>query len=720
MEDGWNAEMKIPLSQLRFDRDSSLVWGLEVARILYRKQEVSLWQHIPQTAPGFVHMFGELHGIANIEPKRQIEIAPYGVGSFDTYEEVGGNPFRDGSDFNFKAGVDGKIGITNNLILDFTVNPDFGQVEADASQVNLTAFETFYEEKRPFFIEGKNLFSFPAGVGDGDMGAENLFYSRRIGRRPHGNVDLNSGEYADSPRFTNILGATKLTGKTKNGLSFGVLESLTVEEKAEIDFEGDHRFETIEPLTNYFVGRIQQDFNKGVTTLGALITSTNRFIDEPNLEFLHSSALTGGVNFTHTWKDRNYYFSFNNMFSQVKGSEEALLRTQESSARYFQRPDAGHLEIDSSLTSLSGWGGRIGIGKQGGGRFNFGLIGMWKSPGLEVNDIGFMRTTDEILQITYVGFRTLNPFSVFRRLNLNFNQWHAWDFGGTNLLTGGNLNFNSQFTNYWSLGTGVNISSNQLSKTLLRGGPMFLSEGNVNNWLNLRTDDREKLVFGINANHNWSFSNSGKSQSYSFNINYRPTNTLQFSIGPGFSLSNNELQYVSEEENAGEARYIFGSIDQKVASLDFRINLNLTPDLSIQYWGQPFIASAEYKDYKRITNSRASTYTDRFHIFINGIGEEIYYDENFEAYLVSESGGVSDTNYDYSFSKQDFNFKEFLSNLVVRWEYTPGSTLYIVWSQSRNGVNGDGRFIINEDLRNMFKIHPHNVFLIKLSFRFRA
>lgn len=720
VEDGWNAEMKIPLSQLRFDSDSSLVWGLQIFRFLFRKQELSFWQHIPQNASGFVHMYGELHGIANIKPKRQIEIAPYGVSSFDTYEEEDGNPFKDGGDFNIKVGVDGKIGITNNIILDFTVNPDFGQVEADASQVNLTAFETFYQEKRPFFIEGKNLFDFSVtGMGGGDMGSENLFYSRRIGRRPHGYADLNSGEYDDSPRFTTILGATKLTGKTKNGLSFGVLESVTAEEKAEIDFEGDRRFETIEPLTNYFVGRIQQDFNKGVTSLGAMLTSTNRFIEEPNLEFLHTSAVTGGVDFTHTWKDKNYFFTFNNLFSQVKGSEEALLGTQESSSRYFQRPDAGHLEIDSSLTSLAGWGGRIGIGKQGGGRFNFGLMGTWKSPGLEINDIGFVRSTDEIIQVAYVGFRALNPFSIFRRFSLNLAQWHAWDFGGTNLMTGGNLNFNTQFTNYWSFGTGLNASGKNLSKSMLRGGPMFLTTGNINNYFYVDTDERKKLVFEFFAGHNWRFNNSGKSQNYGFDVSYRPTNTLQFSVEPGIMLSNNELQYVSEEVSANEARYIFGSIDQKVASLDFRINLNLTPDLSFQYWGQPFIASAEYKDYKRITDSRADVYTDRFHTFIEGVGEEIYYDANIDAYLVSESGGVSDTNYDYSFSKQDFNFKEFLSNLVIRWEYTPGSTLYVVWSQSRNGVEGDGRFVLNEDLRNMFKIHPHNVFLIKLSYRFR-
>ncbi len=722
VDDGWNAEMKIPLSQLRFDGDSSLVWGLEMFRMLFRKQELSLWQHIPNDAPGFISLFGELHGISNIKPKRQIEIAPYGVTSFDTYEKEDGNPYKDGSDFNYKAGLDGKIGITNNLILDFSVNPDFGQVEADASQVNLSAFETFYQEKRPFFIEGKNLFNFSVfGDGSGDMSAENLFYSRRIGRRPHGYANTNDGEYAKTPEFTNILGAAKLTGKTKNGFSFGVLESVTAEQKAEIDLDGQKRFETIEPLTNYFVGRVQKDFNKGITSLGGMITSTNRFIEEPNLEYLHSTALTGGLNFTHTWQEKKYYFTFNNMFSEVKGTEEAMIRTQRSSSRYYQRPDADHIEVDSSRTSLSGFGGKIGIGKQGGGHFGYGMFFTWKSPGLEINDIGFIRRTDEILQISHADFRTLNPFSIFRMVRINFAQWHGWDFSGTNLYTGLNLNSFMQFKNYWSLSTGMNSEFTGLSKTMLRGGPMFRTEGNLHNWFFVQTDERKKLVFSLNTSNSWGFNNSSTGRSYNLELSYRPTKTLQLSAGPSLSLSKTDLQYVTEQSLSGQAIYVFAAINQKIFSLNFRTDLNLTPNLSIQYWGQPFIASGEYSNFKKITDTpRADEYTDRFYTFAEGLGREIYYDETRGSYLVNESGGVSNTNYDYMLEKPDFNIKEFLSNLVIRWEYTPGSTLYVVWSQSRNGFNGDGRFLINEDLRNMFRIHPHNIFLIKFSYRFKA
>ena len=713
VEDGWNAEMKIPLSQLRFDKDSSLVWGMQFVRFIFRKQELSLWQFVPNNAPGWVHLFGELHGISGINPKRQIEIAPYSVASYNTYKKEDGNPFKDGKDFNFKAGVDGKIGITNNMILDFTVNPDFGQVEADPSQVNLTAYETYFEEKRPFFIEGKSIFDFSMFGGDGDMSSENLFYSRRIGRRPHGYPDTGPDEYAKVPEFTTILGAAKITGKTKGGLSYGVLESVTAEEKAEIDYEGNRRTEIVEPLTNYTVGRVIKDFNKGKTVLGGMVTSVHRNVNDSTLNYLHSSAYSGGIDFTTYWKDKNYYFTLNNVFSHVNGSEEALLRTQQSSARYFQRPDASHVHVDSTRTSLTGFGGRMEIGKQGGDHFTYGSILMWKSPNLEINDIGFLMSTDEIISILYGGYRIWEPFSIFRSFRANLALWHAWDFGGINLVTGGNLNLNTQFKNYWRFSTGLNIDSQSMSSVMLRGGPMFKSPSGERTWLFVSTDDRKKLVFEANGFFRWENEKSENSQRFGVEINYRPTNTLGFSLEPGLYLKKQVLQYISTESFNSDPRYLFGYIDRKMASLDFRINLSLTPDLSIQYWGQPFVAAGDYSKFKRITDPLADRFNDRYHLFSSN---EITYEKNSDLYLIDEN---QDSNTDYVFENPDFNVKEFLSNLVVRWEYVPGSVLYVVWSQSRNGSDPDGRFIINEDIRDMFKITPHNVFLIKLSYRFR-
>ncbi len=336
-DQGWTMEAKIPFSQLRFDRSGGGVWGMQVARSLFRTNETSFWQPISREAPGFVHLLGELHGLQNITPKKQAEITPYAVTSAEWYEAVPEDPFlSDGNDQNLNAGVDAKIGITNNFTLDLTVNPDFGQVEADPSQVNLTAFETFFEEQRPFFIEGKNIFNYPLAVHNMD----NLFYSRRIGRRPNHYPELDEGEYASVPRFTKILGAAKVTGKTKNGLSVGVMESITANEKAEIDNNGDRRMESVEPLTNYFATRVSKEFQKGNTILGGMVTSTNRFNDEKHLDYLHSSALSGGLDFKQYFADRSYVLSLSSYMSQVNGSEEALLRTQTSPVHYFQRPDA--------------------------------------------------------------------------------------------------------------------------------------------------------------------------------------------------------------------------------------------------------------------------------------------------------------------------------------------------------------------------------------------
>ena len=412
-EGGWAAEMKIPLSQLRFQSESSDYWGLEVARQIYRHREMSFWQPIPRNAPGLIHMIGLLEGFGELRPRKQADITPYTVGSFERYQGEAGNPFARGRDFRATAGVDGKIGITNNLTLDFTVLPDFGQVEADPSEVNLTAFETFFQERRPFFIEGRNITSFRIGIGDGDLGNDNLFYSRRIGRRPQLSLSLDDGEYSSTPRQSRILGAVKLTGKTAGGLSVGIVEAVTAEEKAEIDFEGERRFQTVEPLTNYFVTRVQKDFNKGNTMIGGVFTNTWRDFDESEITSIHKSANTGGVDFTQYFRDKNWMLSATAAASRVAGPEQAITATQRSSVHYYQRPDADYITYDPERTSLSGHAGNVQVGKVGG-NWNFVASTIWKSPGFESNDLGYVRKSDEIGQVLWSGYSINKPFKIGR------------------------------------------------------------------------------------------------------------------------------------------------------------------------------------------------------------------------------------------------------------------------------------------------------------------
>ncbi|MDX1284932.1 MAG: DUF5916 domain-containing protein, partial [Draconibacterium sp.] len=396
-ESGWNAEMRIPLTQLRFEEGEEQLWGLQVLRFIFRKEELSTWQPMKRETSGFVSQFGTLNGIKNIKPKNSLNVTPYVVARTERFEKEPENPFKNSGKINdIDVGLDAKLGLTNYLTMDLTINPDFGQVEADPSEVNLSTYETFFEEQRPFFVEGKNILNYSLQFGDGDLAAEGLFYSRRIGRRPHYYPGLNQGEYTDVPDFTRILGAAKVTGKTNNGWSVGVLESVTAEESAKIKGIGEGRSQSVEPLTNFFVGRIQKDFNEGNTLIGGMLTSVNRSINDSHLEFLHKSAYTGGIDFVHKWNDRNWLLDAGLYFSQVNGTEEAIMRTQKSYIRSFQRPDADYVELDPNRTSLGGHGGKLAIGKVGG-KFNFGTILSWKSPGLELNDVGFAQQVDRAL-----------------------------------------------------------------------------------------------------------------------------------------------------------------------------------------------------------------------------------------------------------------------------------------------------------------------------------
>ena len=429
---GWCAEMKIPLSQLRFGKKDELVWGLEVSRQIYRIQERSLWQFIPKGSPGYVHLFGELHGINNIEPKRQVEIMPYTVGRHERLEKIEGDPFNTGKLSKLSAGLDGKIGLTNDFTLDFTVNPDFGQVEADPSEVNLTAFESYFSERRPFFVEGSNIFQFSPTqtIVIHNMFADNLFYSRRIGRYPHNYPSVDENQYVKMPESTTILGAMKISGKTKKGLSVGILESVTSREDALIDSSGSRRREAVEPLTNYFVGRVQQDFNKGTTTIGGMFTSVNRNIKTPVLDYLPSASYTAGLDFQHNWKERTWYVAGNAEYSNIKGKPLALINMQTSSARYYQRPDSRYLSVDSTLTSLPGYGSTWKFGRSSQKKIQFETSITLRSPGLEFNDIGYMRYSDVIHHGSWVAYYIRNPFWIFNNFHLNTNYWMYWNFSG--------------------------------------------------------------------------------------------------------------------------------------------------------------------------------------------------------------------------------------------------------------------------------------------------
>ncbi len=714
--EGWIAEVRIPLSQLRFADKPEHTWGIQIMRNFFRKQERSIWQYIPPNAPGWVHLFGELNGITGVKPQKQLEIQPYVVAKTETFEKEAGNPFATGTSSDINFGLDAKIGLTSDITLDLTVNPDFGQVEADPSQVNLSAYQLFFSERRPFFIEGNNTYNFPVtqSTAGGNFNSDNLFYSRRIGRRPDYYPGLNNNEVADVPTNTRIIAAAKLTGKNSKGFSWGLLESVTAKTEAVIDSLGERREEAIEPQTNYVVGRVQQDINKGNTIIGAIFTATNRKIEDPQLEYLHKDAYTGGIDFVHNWKERKYYVRFNGVFSHVAGTKEAITGTQTANEHLFQRPTAQkYISVDSSRTSLTGNGGTLAIGKSSGDIVYQGGV-TWRSPGVELNDLGFLITADLITQWAWAQYRILKPFSIFRRLRVNGNEWLYFDYGGTNTRRMVNVNGHVQLKNYWFMGTGATLIGRRISNADLRGGPAITYPGGLENWYYFETDNRKKIRASF---ENWfftGFENSESSKGLSLSLTYRPINAMNITLSPGVDFNDNKQQYVTTTSYNNEPRYLTARIQQTTYNMTVRLNYVLTPNLTIEYWGQPFISTGEYSEFKRITEANAEAYTDRFHTFTES---EIAFNNTSGQYDIDEN---TDSVIDYSFGSPDFNFAQFRSNMVLRWEYIPGSTLFLVWTQSKTDfvpTGGDNSF--RHLSSSLFDKTPHNIFLIKYTYRFR-
>lgn len=708
---GWLAEMKIPYTQLRFAKAEQYLWGLQVGRILYRLEELSLWQPIPMDAPGWVSQFGDLNGISDVKPKKEVELLPYIMGKIENYEEEEGNPYADGMDFGYNAGLDGKVAVTNDLTMNFTINPDFGQVEADPSVVNLTAFETFYSERRPFFVEGNNIYDYQLTGGHGSISQDNLFYSRRIGRQPHYEPEVAEGAFLKMPDNTAILGAFKLSGKTREGWSVGIMESITMEEHALVDTEGVEEKITVEPWTNFLNCRLQKDMSQGKTIMGGMFTATNRFINDSTLEYLPSAAYTAGLDFTNYWKDRTYYLNLRGAFSYLTGKPEAITEVQQSSVHYYQRPDITHVRFDSARTSLSGYGGTAEFGKQGGGHWRYMGRVAWRSPGLELNDMGYIRQADIIQQVIWGGYEIWEPFGIFRSFEVNADQYTGWDFGGNLIYQGLELNVNMDFNNFWNFSVGGECQGQAVDRYNLRGGPAIKIPFGATSWAYIGSDSRKKFYAGLLGVFYKSNYDNSELVRIELDLTYRPFKALQLGIEAAYEFGHDRLQYVETIEDVPGNRYIMARIDNQSPLADIRINYSITPDLTIQYWGQPFVFAGRYSEFKMATETMSSYYYDRFHTYTP---DEIAYDEENMVYNVTEAGaeGIS-----YGFDNPDFKVFEFRSNLVVRWEYIPGSAVYLVWSQGREGDENIGEPDFGHDMNSLFEIQPRNVFLVKFTYR---
>jgi hypothetical protein len=704
-DSAWTAEFRIPLSQLRYSKEEVQVWGLHVWRWINRNLEEDQWALIPRDTPARMSSIGELHGIKNLPNNRRVELLPYLRAQVHSFEKESGNPFSTGSESNYAFGLDGKFGLSSDLTMDVTINPDFGQVEADPSILNLTVYETFFEEKRPFFLEGKNIFDF-------NFEFDQLFYSRRIGHRPSYSPDLEDNEYARSPDNTAILGAVKLSGKTNDGISIGILESVTAKEMGDIDTPGERYSQTVEPLSNYFVARLQKDYNNSNTLIGGMFTATNRKIEDAHLNFLNRSAYTGGLDFRHQWKEKTYYVDVKTIFSNITGDSEAILDMQTASARYFQRPDADHLSVDSTLTDIFGHGAFVEVGKGGNGNVRWDAGFNWRSPSLDLNDLGFLRRTDEFEIQGKIGYVQNQPGVVFRKYSFFAGLENDWDFDKTFLARRIRLIFRAELKNKWQFFANAYRENHLFDVKLLRGGPGVRIKGWIHNMYRLSTDPSKKVSIGGMVHSHFHDDKFSKTFSTSPFLTWKITNALQLTSNVSYMKTRTALQYICTEDFGAHQRYLLGEMDRSTLGMTIRFDYAITPEFTIQYYGNPYVSGGEFRDIKRIVNPRAQNYEDLYHIFNES---EMSYNSANSEYRIDENG---DGATDYTIDNPDFSFREFRSNLVARWEFRPSSTVYLVWTHGRSDYENTRGASLSDGLSTLFDGSADNVFLFKFNYWF--
>lgn len=687
----WFAEMRIPFTQLRFSKVEEQVWGMHVWRWIRRFQEESQWKLIPVDAPAMVYIFGELQGIKDIPYKRNFEVMPYVKGKLLT---------NSNQKTQFGAGVDGKIGLTSNFTLDYTIHPDFGQVEADPSELNLTSYEVFYDEKRPFFLEGNNILEY-------NTENDQLFYSRRIGHAPSYKPAIGSNEKLIMPDNASIINALKITGKNKSGLSLGIINSMTSKEVATIQDESDERREAVEPFTNYFIGRVKKDFNKGYTTIGAIVNSTIRQIDDEQLNFLAKNSIVGGLDFEHNWQNRKYFFNAKSFASKVNGETSAISRLQNSSQHLFQRKDAGYLNFNPELTSLSGWGGEIGGGKRSGKLRLSGDLN-WRSPGVDFNDIGYMKQADYIKEEVAIVYSVNKPKDILLKYYYMLKQRHQWSFGGENLQDLINFQFQLGFKNYWSLSFDLSHNFNELDTRQLRGGPALRIDDRSSLGMILQTNNSKPLLLATRLDFTKSNGNTTWKNTYDISLTWLIKNQINLTVSSGLAEEIDNSQYLSQQNIEGNQQYFVGKIDRKTLYATLRAEYFITPELSLQYYGSPYASIGKFLDYRRVEQSKSDNLNERFTIL--------------DVIENSESRWVVDENenliFDLVNDSPDFNYQEFRSNFVLRWEYKTGSTFYFVWTNTNFNYENKYDSSVWNSFKNISKIKAQNAIMIKLSYWF--
>lgn len=768
---GWTVELRIPFSQLRFPRRDSLIFGLRARRYIARRREEASWPFFPRDRSGEVSYFGRLVGIAGIPAPERVELLPYTAGSARFEPAEDGNPFATGRRTGFRGGADLKVGLGSALTLDLTVNPDFGQVEADPAVVNLTAFETFFPEKRPFFVEGVNLFRFPVsatgspqgefgGGGGGGPGGgfggggffggegETLVYTRRIGRSPQLSPRVPPGGHADAVDQTTILAAGKVSGQFGGGWAVGFLQALTAKETVPVvDSLGVEARSPVEPLASYSVFRLQRNSNSGRLAYGIMATGMLRDLEgprerpltapcstldptrlvpgscivgvetdpgEPAFQVLRSRAFSGGSDLRWRFSRDRYEVEAGLMGSRVEGSTRAILETQRSSARYFQRPDQDYVRVDSTRTSLSGFAAKARIAKVTG-FLTWDLRYNTRSPGFEVNDLGFLRQADLHQQRAEVELRWLKPGRVFRRFEWSVEEQAEFTYGWERTSTSLQSRASMEFANYWGLTLSATREFEALGTRVLRGGPALMEPASVRVGGNIRSDFRRSVWGNLGGSYTREEESGAVRRNLNGGIRFRPPGSVAFSIEGRFSHDIDDRQYIARRRVADSTYYVVGRIDRREGSLTFRLDLALTPRLSLELYAQPFVSQGSYGPLRLVADPRAPSYAARFdplesdRMVRPGGGEDISVDVD------------RDGTRDFTIPEPDFRVAALRTNAVLRWEFLPGSTLYLVWQQNREERASkerapDGLLNFARDLADSFTAKGRQVVAMKVAY----
>ncbi|PYP78611.1 MAG: hypothetical protein DMD35_10895 [Gemmatimonadetes bacterium] len=732
---GWTAELRIPYSQLRFSRQEVQTWGLQVRRYMQRSHEYTQWSHWRKTEVGGPSRFGHLEGIRIGSVPKHLELLPYAVTrSRHIRPDAPNDPFNDGSRQDMRFGGDVKALLTSNLTLDATINPDFGQVEVDPATVNLSAFETFFEEKRPFFVAGSGIFNFgnASCYFCSNFSSIESFYSRRIGRAPQGaGLAYDAGQYADVPENSTILGAAKITGRTGKGITVGLLNALTRREVASvIEDDGTRLKQEVEPLSNYFVGRATKDYRDGNLVIGGIGTSVVRRLGDSALrDRLTSHAESFGGDLVLTWDKKNYQLLASAMLSNVSGDSAAIERVQRSSARYFQRPDRAvgdegwfrsglfNSSYRPGATNLRGLATYIRMAKDGGS-FNWEAQANVRSPGFEVNDISFLSRADYAQFIGNLAYGWTKPTHWYRDAAFIIGAQQSQNFDGDLTNRDVHVYLQSQTPQFWRWNLWGLHNLQAYDDRLLRGGPVGVNPGGDLISANVSTDSRRRVVFNVNPRFQRN-SEGGFQSAINTSLRWKPASSVQLTFGPSYNLTRSLQQYVTSVEDptatafAGN-RYVFSSLVQKTLSMDTRVAVTFTANSTLEMYLQPFIASGAYSDFKEFDAPRQ-------------LGKSVYgRDRGTITPTTGADGLVTGYTVDpdasgpakpFTFDNPSFDTRSLLGNVVYRWEYRPGSTLYLVWTQSRSDqLSYTGTLDFARDRTALFTTHPDNIFLVKVNY----